>query len=81
MACLGKSFTDDKILSLSKLKELADDNFSEAQLMQFYSESVENIVRKGENAGYKHFVFFFPTMLSRGSFHKVVISRGCVVEI
>ena len=72
---LVKSLTDDKILALSKLKEFADNNLSVAQLVQFYYERVENMVGKGENVGYQRFLLF-PTMLSKGSFLKVVKIRG-----
>ena len=41
-------------------------------------DMVENIVVKGENAGYQHF-FTFPTMHSKAFFLGVVKSRDCVV--
>ena len=41
--------------SLVKMKAFEDDNFSVAQTVQFFFENAENIVGKGENAGYKHF--------------------------
>ena len=34
-------------------------------------DKVENIVGKGENAGYQHFLHF-PTMFSKGFFPKVI---------
>ena len=49
------SLTDDKILSLSKLKALADNNFSAAQMVQIYR--VKNMIGKGENTGHQHFLF------------------------
>ena len=48
-----KAFTDNKIDVTEKLK--------------FVSGRTENIVGKGENTGYQHFLFL-PTMFSRGSF-------------
>ena len=43
---------DEKNLALSRLKAFADDNFIEAQAVQFPFDRVENVVGKGENAGY-----------------------------
>ena len=40
---------------------------------------VENIVGKGENAGYQHFLFF-PTVFSKGFITRIVKSRDCAVE-
>ena len=48
----------DKILALFKLKAFADNNFNLAQMAQSFFEGVENIVVKGENAGYQHFLLF-----------------------
>ena len=45
----------------------------------FVFDRVENIVGKGENAGYKHFLLF-PTLFSIGFVLKVVKSRDCVVK-
>ena len=49
---------NDKILALSKLKALADDKLNVAKIMISVSYWVENIVGKGENAGYQHFLLF-----------------------
>ena len=44
-------YKNDQILaSLSKMKVFAEDNFSVAQMVQFFFDRVENIVGKGENA-------------------------------
>ena len=40
-------------------------------------EGFENVVGKGENAGYQHFLFF-PTMLSKDFFRKI-IKISCIV--
>ena len=40
---------------------------------------VENIVGKGENAGYQHFLLF-PTMFSKSFFPRVVKSQDCMVK-
>ena len=52
------SLPDDKILDWSKLKAFADDNFDITEMVQFFPDQVENIVGKGENAGYQHFLLF-----------------------
>ena len=39
--------------------------------MKFVLEMLENIVGKGENAGYQHFLFF-PQYFSKGLILKVV---------
>ena len=47
----------DKCSSLSKLKAFTDNKLIVTQNLKFVLHSVENIVGKGENAGY-HFLFF-----------------------
>ena len=47
--------------------------------IEFVFGRVENIVEKGENAGYQHFLFF-SKCFSKGLFLKVVKSRDCVVK-
>ena len=43
-------------------------------------ERIENIMRKGENAGYQYFLLFH-TMFSKGFFLRVVKSRdSCKVK-
>ena len=44
--------------AVSELKAFADVNFIGAQMSQFLFEQVKNIVGKGENAGYQHFLLF-----------------------
>ena len=58
---------DDKILPLSKLKAFADDNFIVAQIAKFFFNRVENIVEKGENADFQHFLLF-PQCFQKASF-------------
>ena len=48
--------TDDKMLALSNFTAFADNNFKVAAMVQFLFDRVENIVVKGENAGYQHFL-------------------------
>ena len=43
------------VLDLSKFKAHADDSINVAQYLIFVLERVENILGKGENAGYHHF--------------------------
>ena len=79
------SLPNDKILDLSNFKAFADDILKVVQITICVSDRVENIVGKGENAGYQHFLLFpafspFPTMFSKGFFVRVVKSRDCVVR-
>ena len=43
---------------MPKFKASTDDKFGLAEIMGFVFERVENIVGKGENAGYQHFLLF-----------------------
>ena len=47
-----------KFLDRSKLKSLADDRISVTEKLKFVLGRVENIMGKGENAGYQHFLLF-----------------------
>ena len=51
---------NDKFLECSKLKAFADDNSNEAEKLKFVFRGVKNMVGKGENAGYQHFLLFQP---------------------
>ena len=46
------------ILEQSRMKDFADDKINLTQTLNFVLERVENIVGKGENAGYQHFLLF-----------------------
>ena len=72
------SLQNDKIQEWSKLKAPADKKINATEKSKFVSQRVENIVRKGENAGYQTFSPF-PTMFSIGLSVRVVESRDCVV--
>ena len=50
------SFPRGKMLDWSKLKASADDKINVNQELKFVLEKVENIARKGENAGFQHFL-------------------------
>ena len=52
------SLPHNKILDWSKLKAFADDKLNATEKLKFVLGRVENIVGKGENAGYQHFLLF-----------------------
>ena len=61
------------------MKAFADDKINEIKKLKFVQGWVENIVGKGENAGFQHFLLF------RQCFRKASISgfeksRDCVVK-
>ena len=66
---------DNMISDLSYLEAFADEDFSASKMVQFFFFiKVENIVDKGENAGYQH-VFLFHTMsLKAFSRHAMKVS-------
>ena len=51
-------FLPNKISTLTKLKAYADDKIIASGKLKFVLGKVENIVGKGENAGYQHFQLF-----------------------
>ena len=53
-----KTLLNDKILDWSKLKAFADDKIYVTIKFKSVLGRVENIVGKGENAGYQHFLLF-----------------------
>ena len=71
-----KPFPNDKMLDVTNLKAFANNKLNIARLMIYLLDSVENMVGKGENAGYQHFLLFpqcFPKPSHLGSL-KVRIS-------
>ena len=48
----------DKIPDCSKLKAFADDKINVNKNVTFLLRRVENILGRGENAGYQHFLLF-----------------------
>ena len=56
---------------MSKLKPFTDDKMNVAQKMISVFDRVENIVGKGENAGYQH-VLLLPQCFQKPSFFRVV---------
>ena len=67
------------MLDLFKLKTFADDNSNVAKMAKFVCDRAENIVGKGEDAGYHHFLLF-PQCFQKMSFCRVVKMRDCVVK-
>ena len=63
----------------SKLKAFADDKLSLAENLKLVFGMSENIMRKGENAGYQH-VLFFPLCFKKASILGVIKSQDCVVK-
>ena len=64
------SLPNNKILNLSKFKAFADDNIILTKKLKFVLGRVENIVGKGKNAGYQHFLLF-PQCFQKLSFPEV----------
>ena len=63
------SLPNDTILGMSKFKASTDNKFGMDEIKEFVFERVENIVRKGENAVYQHFLVFlqcFERLLTLG---------------
>ena len=66
------SLPNDKFLDLTKFKAFAEDKLDMANMVMSVFDKVENIVGKGEYAGYQHFLLF-STMISKGPFLRVSI--------
>ena len=64
---LFNSLPNDKILDRSKLKAFAEDKINVTEKLKFVLGRVENIVRKGENAGHQHFLLF-PQSFQKASY-------------
>ena len=67
-----------QILDVTKLEAFADNKLKVGKMMVSLFDRVENTVRKGENAGYQHFLLF--PVFSKASFFRVVKSRDWVVN-
>ena len=55
---MSKSVQNDKVLDWSQFKAFADDKLKVAKTRISVFDSREDIVGKGENAGYQHFLLF-----------------------
>ena len=64
---LINTLPNDNILVSTKLKAFADNKINAAQMIISAFDRVENIVGKGGNAGYKHFLLF-PQCFQKTSF-------------
>ena len=62
------SFPNKKILDVTKLKQFADDKLNIARMMISLLERVENIVGKGKNVGYQHFLLFLQCLPKPSSY-------------
>ena len=78
MTLFLNSLPIDKMLGWSKLKAFADDKIKVTEKFKFVLGRVENIVGKGENAGYQHFLLFPQCFLTM--FVSVIKSWDCVVK-
>ena len=70
------SLQNNKILDWSKLKAFADDKINVLKTLNIKLGRVENIVGKGENAGYQHFLLSpqcFQKVASTGSLKIVIV--------
>ena len=66
--CLSfNSLPNNKILDWSKFKAFADDKINMTEKFKFVLGRIENIVEKGENAGYQYF-FLFPQCFQKASY-------------
>ena len=52
------SLPNNKFLNWSEIKVFADDTINMTEKLKFGFRRVVNIVGKGENAGYQHFLLF-----------------------
>ena len=84
------SLPDDKFLVLSELEAIAGDKLNVTKNIKLVFHRVNNIVRKGENAGYQHFsfthnvferVFFIPPKTLFARYVGVSLSVGRSVRL
>ena len=68
------------MFDFSKLKAFADNNLNVAKMMISVCDKFENVVGKGENAGYQH-LLLFPQWFSKASLSRVVKTRDCLVRV
>ena len=65
---------------MTKVKAFADDKLNVDKMSISLLDRVENTERKGENAGYQHFLFF-PSVFFKAFCFGFVKSRDCVEEL
>ena len=69
-SAIFNSLPNDKFLDITKLKAFADGKLYFTSMTIPLFDRLKNAVRKGENAGYQHFLLFpqcFPKLSSLGS--------------
>ena len=74
-----KSLPNKEVLDMSKMNTLADNKFNGAKMMISVFDRVENMVGKGENADYQHFLLF-PQCFPKPSFLRFIKSLDCVIK-
>ena len=77
-SCTINHYQTKFLLGLSISKAFADDKIKVTENLNYVLRGIENIVEKGEHAGYKHILRFTQCFL-RASFSGVVKSADCVV--
>ena len=65
------SLPNDKILDWSKFRAFTNKKIDATEKLKFVLGRVEKIVRKGENAGYQHFLLF-PQCFQKASFSRLL---------
>ena len=65
---------------MTKLRAFGDDKINEAQIMISVFDGVENILGKGENVGYQHFLLF-PQCFQKASFLGSLKVRLCSKDL
>ena len=73
------SLPNDKSLDQTKLNEFKMTILMQLKCRFLSFDRTENIVEKGENAGYQHFLLFLQCFL-KAFFLRVVKSRDCLVK-
>ena len=65
------------LLSVNGLtrKFFVDDKLKVAERTNFFLDKTENIVKKGENSGYLHFLLFLSTMFLKVSSARVILRQ------
>ena len=77
---LLKSLPNNKILDWFEFRGFAVDKINVTEKMIFIQGRMVNIVGKGENAGYQHFLLF-PQCFQKLSFTGAIKSQYCVVKV
>ena len=73
-----KPLPNDKFLDWSIFKAFADDKINVNKKLKYRLGRVENILGKGENVGYQHFLLF--TQCFQKPCFRVVKNRDCMVK-